>query len=490
MRKTCFLLILLLFSLNIKLFAQAPEWQWAAQAGGSDWATGLGITIDDVGSSYVTGWFEGTVTFGFYSLTSSGGSDIFVAKMDAGGNWQWVTQAGGSLLIGESGYGITIDNAGSIYVTGCFGGTASFGSYSLTSSGSSDIFVAKMDAIGNWLWATKAGGNDGDKGYGITLDDAGNSYVTGYFEETATFGSYSLNSSGYVDIFVAKMDTDGNWLWATKAGGSWHDQGYGIIADSESCYVTGRFGETATFGSYSLNSNGYVDIFVAKMDVNGNWLWAIQAGGCDWDGVNGITIDDIGNIYVTGGFEGTASFGFYSLLSSGDIDIFVAKIDVGGNWLWAVKAGGIHADKGNEITLDDAGNCYVTGGFRGTAVFGSYSLTSNGWVDIFVAKLNSSVLAENEIIQTEIGLSNYPNPFNPTTTLSFSLQNNSNVELSIYNIKGQKVKQLFRNQLSSGQHSVVWDGKDDQNKSVTSGIYFYKLKAGEFEEIKKMLLLR
>jgi len=87
-------------------------------------------------------------------------------------------------------------------------------------------------------------------------------------------------------------------------------------------------------------------------------------------------------------------------------------------------------------------------------------------------------------------LSNYPNPFNPTTTINYSLQENSKVTLNIYNIKGQKVKQLVSNQLSAGQHSVIWNGKDENNKSVSSGIYFYKLKTENFKKTKRMILLK
>ncbi len=185
-------------------FAQAPEWQLATQAGGTGYDYGNGIALDYAENSYVTGYFFGAAIFGSCSLTSSGGSDIFVAKMDADGTWQWAAQAGGNDY--DHGEAITIDDAGNCYVTGYFEGTATFGSYSLTSSGSYDIFVAKMDASGNWLWVNQAGGVSKDEGYGITIDDAANTYVTGYFYGTATFGLYSLTSSGSADIFVAKLN--------------------------------------------------------------------------------------------------------------------------------------------------------------------------------------------------------------------------------------------------------------------------------------------
>ncbi len=466
------------------------NWLWATQAGGSNEDAGMAITIDDVGNTYVTGYFVGTASFGSYSLISYGGSDIFVAKINVTGNWQWATKAGGTSH--DDGEAITIDNAGNCYVTGDFQGTATFGSYSLTSSGEKDIFIAKMDTDGNWLWASKADGSSYDGGYGITIDDAGNTYVTGYFMGTANFGSNSLTSSGQTDIFVAKTDTDGNWLWATKAGGISCDRASEIaIDDAGNTYVTGDFEDTATFGSYSLTSNGCEDIFVAKMDADGNWLWATKAGGSVYDRGYGITIDDAGNTYVTGLFEGEATFGSYSLTSNEYLDIFVAKMDVYGSWLWVTQAGGISDDVGKSITIDDAGNIYVTGYFWDTATFGSYILTSSGDSDIFVAKLNSTLSVENEIIPTEIRLSNYPNPFNPATKIHYAIKEKSNVRIDVCNIKGQMVKSIINGQQDAGDYSVIWNGKDDNGNKVSSGIYFYKLNVnGEEKAVSKCVLLK
>ena len=202
MKTRIIFLFILLLMVNIALIAQAPEWLWAAQAGGSSTEAGSGIITDNAGSIYVTGSFYSTATFGSYSITSAGGFDIFVAKMDATGNWLWAVSAGASEW--DFGCEITVDATGNSYVTGNFQGTATFGSYSITSAGDDDIFVAKMGNSGNWLWVTQAGGTDGDGGVGITIDDTGNSYVTGRFQGTAIFGSFTQTSSGADDIFVAR----------------------------------------------------------------------------------------------------------------------------------------------------------------------------------------------------------------------------------------------------------------------------------------------
>ncbi|MFA7028830.1 MAG: SBBP repeat-containing protein, partial [Candidatus Cloacimonadaceae bacterium] len=238
MKKTLLFVLLLLCTTFI--FAQIDVWQWAKQAGGTDYDFGQDIAIDSSGNSYITGYFPGNASFGTTELTSSGGIDIFVAKLDSDGNWLWAQKAGGTS--DDGGYSIAIDSSGNSYVTGYFHSTASFGNITLTSSGSYDIFVAKLDSNGNWLWAKKAGGTSDDYGYSITIDFSGNSYVTGYFYSTASFGTTTLTSSGDCDIFVAKMDSSGNWLWAKKAGGTYSDEGWGIAIDSSgNSYVTGYF---------------------------------------------------------------------------------------------------------------------------------------------------------------------------------------------------------------------------------------------------------
>jgi len=232
MKKSIILCMMVLFTTSAVLTAQVPQWQWAKQAGGISGDWGRDISVDANGNSYVTGCFKETATFGAFTLTSSGGYDVFVAKLDADGNWQWAKQAGGS---GNNyGYGISVDANGNSYVTGRFEGTATFGADTLTSSGFLDVFVAKLDADGNWQWAKQAGGSNNDMGYSISVDANGNSYVTGIFQGTATFGAFTLTSSGsYIyDVFVAKLDTGGNWQWVKQAGGGSNDYGYSISGDA------------------------------------------------------------------------------------------------------------------------------------------------------------------------------------------------------------------------------------------------------------------
>jgi len=386
--KRTFLIVLLLLSC-VFIFAQLSPWLWAQKAGGTGEDSGHSIAVDASGNSYVTGGFEGTAIFGSTTLESSGSQDIFVTKLDNRGNWLWAKKAGGT--DSDYGYGIAVDASGNSYVIGCFySATATFGSTTLTGNGYNNIFVAKLDSSGNWLWAKNAKESPYDYGHGIDVDASGNSYVTGYFYNSVTFGSTTLTSSGGADIFVAKLDSSGNWLWANNAGGTSDECGNGIaVDDSGNSYVTGYFYDSATFSSTTLTNNGVYDIFITKLDSSGNWLWAKKAGGSSNDSGNGIAVDAIGNSYVTGYFDSNATFGSTTLTSNGDYDIFIAKLDSNGNWLWAKNAGGTYNDYGYSIAVDASGNSYITGCFCGSATFGSTTLTSNGDYDIFIAKLDN-----------------------------------------------------------------------------------------------------
>jgi len=469
------------------------NWLWAINAGGNDWDMGTAITIESTNSIYVSGNFSETGYFSPYSITSFGGLDIFVAKIDSHGSWLWVAQAGGNG--NDNCTAIANDSTGNCFVTGDFRGISTFGSYTISSNENTDVYVAKIDSNGNWLWVTQLVGGNFNEGKGITTDSIGNCYVTGRFSGTSYFGTISLTSYGNSDIFVAKIDENGNWLWVAQAGGYGYDRGSAITIDIEgNCYLTGDFEGSATFGSYTIAGINYDDIFVAKIDSEGNWIWATQASGLEWNIGTAITINNNENIYLTGQFGGTASFGSHSIISSGYRDVFVAEIDVNGNWLWVNHAGDINGMGnccGSAIAVDDMQNSYLTGDFENTALFGSYFLNSIALHNFFISKLGYGTLIGNSTVEKISQFSNHPNPFNPTTTIEFSILNDSKIEISIFNIKGQKIKTLTQNEFTKGSHSIIWNGDDEFNKRVSSGIYFYKLKVDDkTEAVRKCLLLK
>ncbi|HAZ47374.1 MAG TPA: hypothetical protein DCZ55_23690, partial [Cyanobacteria bacterium UBA11371] len=180
---------------------------------------------------------------------------------------------------------------------------------------------------GSVAWAKNLGGSSFDRGNSIATDSSGNLYTTGDFTDTATFGSTTLTSNGSADIFVAKLGSDGSVAWAKNLGGSNLDIGNSIATDSSgNSYTTGYFRDTATFGSTTLTSNGSNDIFVTKLGSDGSVAWAKSFGSSGSDDGSSIATDSSGNVYTSGDFNGTATFGSATLTSKGNADIFVTKL--------------------------------------------------------------------------------------------------------------------------------------------------------------------
>ncbi|SFA72941.1 Por secretion system C-terminal sorting domain-containing protein [Flavobacterium swingsii] len=347
LQKTKTLALLLFFMLLSSATTQAQNTTlaWAKTMGSTGNDISRSVAVDAVGNIYTTGFFAGTVDFdpnaGVANLTSAGSTDIFVSKLDATGNLVWAKVLGG--ISNDIGYGIAVDASGNVYTTGCFAGTVDFdpnaGTTNLTSAGGYDIFISKLDASGNFVWAKAMGSTSNDIGYGFTVDASANVYTTGVFAGTVDFdpnaGTTNLTSAGNQDIFVSKLEANGNLVWAKAMGSTTNDIGYGIAVDaSGNAYTTGGFSATADFdpnaGTNNLTSAGGADIFVSKLDASGNLVWAKAMGRTTNDIGYGIAVDASGNVYTTGSFQGTVDFdpnaGVSNLTSVGGQDIFVHKM--------------------------------------------------------------------------------------------------------------------------------------------------------------------
>ena len=367
-------LLLLYFAAVLRLCGQgSPDFLWARRAGGPDSNAGYSVAIDPAGNVYVAGAFFATNDFGPVKLTSAGLSDIFVAKYDPDGNFLWARRAGGTSY--DEARGIAIDGAGNVYITGLFQLTAAFGSTNLASAGQSDVFLAKYDPAGNVQWARRAGGNDFEESHAIQIDSSTNLYITGYFDANANFGSIALhNNSASSDIFVAKADPNGNFLWARQAGGNGEDIGDALALDSSAnVYVTGYFESNALFETAALvtaGTAGVRDMFLVSYTSGGTFRWVRQAGGVGEDAGSAVVADDQGNVYVTGNFTTLATFTSTNLTGSG-VDMFLAKYDSAGNFAWVRRAGG------NNAIYGDSGEGVALDGARNIYVTGFFSGTAN-----------------------------------------------------------------------------------------------------------------
>ena len=334
-------------------FQFPPEFAWARRAGSESGGEcrALGVACAPSGEVSVTGFFSGTASFGSTNIVCTGFENMFVARYDGAGNLLWVRKAGGASY--DEGRAVVVDASGNTFVAGFFQGTAAFGSTNVTSVGESDMFLAKYSSSGTLLWVRKAGGTDFDEAHGLALDASGDVYLTGYFNLKATFGALNItNLTTSNQLFVAKCNASGAFVWARRAGGSADIEGTALTVDGNTnVFVTGSFAGSANFGSTNLlatGSNGLNDIFVARYDGNGNLLWVRQAGGMGEDEPAAIAADRTGHVGVIGRFSGSAAFSPTNLIGAG-MDIFVARYDADGNLLWACRAGG------NNSIYGDAG---------------------------------------------------------------------------------------------------------------------------------------
>ncbi len=235
-------------------------------------------------------------------------------------------------------------------------------------------------------------------------------------------GEENLTSEGDRDIFIQKLDSDGNFLWVNQMGEDSFDAVSSITTDvNGNVYTTGHLN-----GEISLYSE--VTIFIRKLDSSGNFLWEKHMKGINSANKGNSIATDIGGcVYTTGTFSGIVDFnpgaGEEDLTSEGGADIFIQKLDSEGNFLWVKRMGGSSSDSGNSISLDINGNIYTTGHFTGTVDFdpgtSEENLTSEGGTDIFIQKLEASTLGLPTYNKSS-SFTVYPNPTNGSFTIDLA----------------------------------------------------------------------
>ena len=309
-----------------------------------------------------------------------------------------------------------MDGSGNVLLTGSFRGTADFdpgsGTESITSLGSDDVFVVKLNSSGQLVWAKSVGGTGNDQGAAVAVDDSGNVYVAGSFSGTADFdpdsGTANVSAVGFEDGFVMKLDADGAYQWAKQIGGTGPEYARGIAVDSSgNVFTTGYFQGSVDFdpgsATSTLASAGGNDAFLQKLDSDGNYDWAIRLGSAANDEGYSVTTDISDNVLVHGIFQGTVDFdpgaGADSRTTTGSYAAYILKLDSSGGFVWvsvfvAGRSPVFSSSRGKSIAVDGSDNVYTTGYFEGTADFdpsaGSSNLTSAGNWDVYVTKLDSS----------------------------------------------------------------------------------------------------
>jgi len=314
---------------------------WTRQLGTSSDDHSRGVSADGLGSVYISGWTDGSL-----GGPNAGYADAFVSKYDSGGSLLWTQQLGTSES--DHSFGVSADGLGNVYISG-----PTYGSLGGPNAGYDDAFVSKYDSGGSLLWTQQLGTSDYDVAFGVSADGLGHVYISGY-----TKGSLGGPNAGASDAFVSKYDSGGSLLWTQQLGTSTMEASYSVSADRlGNVFIGGN-----TFGSLGGPNAGGTDAFVSKYDAAGNLLWTQQLGTSSEDRSQGVSADGLGNVYISGSTFGGSLGG----PNAGWADAFVSKYDAAGNLLWTQQLGTSSGDYSWGVSADGLGNVYISGGTEGS----------------------------------------------------------------------------------------------------------------------------
>lgn len=463
-------------------------WALKVDMNGSSYR-GFTACIDYQNNIILTGQFSGFSDFdagsGIATINSQGSSDVILVKYDSVGNFVWGGTIGGAGA-GGGGSDICIDKFGNYCVTGSVYGTVDFdlgsGNYLLTTPFYQG-FIAKYDTSGSLLQVISITGNDNVGGLSISKDTISNSFIAGYFLGTADFdpsnSTYNLSANGSInDPYLAKYNTNGNLQWAFHLGMVSNIGNYlqCSATNDGDVYLAGSIFDSTDFDPGSniamLNTIGAEDVFFAKYDSAGNYLWVQSIGSpaahCN---IQDLQQDGQGNIILTGFFSGTADFnpgiGTYTLTATSTFDSFIAKYDSLGNFIFAFSFGNGLA---TSVAAKDDVFC-ITGNYQSSVNdFDPQALIYNlpllGTGDIPLAQYSSSSLSIKNIESSNL-LSVYPNPFATKTTIQINKPTKGNYSLTLYDLKGQVVRVI--NNINNNKVEI-------ERENLIGGLYFFQLK--------------
>ncbi len=323
---------------------------------------GNSVSVDESKNIYIAGYTSGNME----GNINAGLNDIFLTKFDSGGKLQWTKQWG--TIFNDVANEAAIDSFGNIFVTGYTVGSLS----STQNYGGSDVFLTKLDNNGEILFTQQIGSGGDDFGEGITIDKDSNVYITGSFD--GIFDTWG--SMGVADIFLIKYDNNGNIQWSRAIGTYKNEMGTSLITDnSGNIFIAGH-----TTGDLDENDFDKTDMFVAKYDSEGNCIWKKQFGSSEDDYGLSITVDIEENLLITGSTTGNMINNMPS--SYIDMDIFLLKLNKNGEKIDLKQVGTNYDDRGNDVSVDSLGNIFITGFIAGNLFDDSIS----GNNDVFLIK--------------------------------------------------------------------------------------------------------
>lgn len=427
------------------LQAQSHTWAWAWGAGSAGYEFST-VTWAPSGAVHVVGNYQNTIDAHGTVLTSMGAGDAFVQQVDpADGSAQWTAEAHhtADVTIHDAAYRST----GELIVSGTVahnGDVAQFGALPFAAQPfGTQAFVAGLSPTGQWNWVsgvadpvstegllvevdandaillgcrwgtdlsvyrfTGAGVQDWTASatssgssvdvYAMDVLPGGDLVLTGRFYGTGTFGPHSVSVVGaFYDAFVARLGSSGTWQWAVSGGGSHWDKGFGVCADAAgNVYVAGTYRNTASFGAFQFTATGANnDGWMAKLDGNGQWLWAQSMASIAYMEVYAMDLAPTGDrLALTGSyFVNAPTLGGFVLPAPASNDVYVAEIDTAGQFLSAMGFGSALGDQGLAVTYGAGQELYVAGTAGSTMVLGADTLVGVATPDLWVGRLDPDI---------------------------------------------------------------------------------------------------
>jgi len=496
--------------------------QWSQRFGSTNFDAGYAVAVDASNNVLLTGYFYGTANFGGGNLVSGGGQDIFLAKYSPLGVHQWSKRFGA--LSSDFGISVAVNASSDVFLTGFFLGTVDFGGGNLVSAGNQDVVVAKYDAAGVHQWSRRFGGTGNESANAIATDVSGNAFATGSFEATVNFGTGNLVSAGQVDVFLVKLMRETAEPIISSITDIGNDQGRQVKITFDRSAHDNPVSATPVILYEAYRRNDAPPSYVTTRDLAGmssrqllDQGWT-EVGTVHGHGKNEYSIDvpTIGDSTIAlGAYNSTffirgataSSFTFFDSPIDSGYSVDNLAPGVPGNFIFA--AGDLTWDESTAADFDFFTVYGSNTDAFGSAVVVDYSVapsmdvTGSPYPYYFVtatdfsgnegkpAKVNTLSGVGGTPSRYVLSVSNYPNPFNPRTTVSYTVPSRGEVSIAVYDARGAHVATLLDHaDRPAGAYIIEWDGRADSGATASSGIYFARIEHASGVRSKKMVLLK
>lgn len=365
-------------------FAPSGEHLWSVSFGSANDQSATSVAVDSLGNIFITGYFIGSLSLDKELKSSGASKDVFVAKLDSQGVPKWSKAFGDAS--NQTGQSVAVDKDGNVIIAGDFMGSVNFGAGAMQSTGDYDVFVAMLDANGNRMWEEGLGGTTTQRSKAVAVDGDRNVLVTGSFSASMQVGGETLQGTEN-DMYLVKFTPSGEVTWSRQFGGPSSQFGTKLAVDPKdgSIAVGGFFLDSISLGGETLMTAGagLSSIFIGKLNADGGHVWS-KAFGDGTATVNGLTVDVFGNVLATGDFQASINLGGSALQSSGDSDVFLAKLGADGKHVWSKSFGDANGQFGTAIAVDPFGGVLATAHMAGTFDLGGEPITCETGCDILL----------------------------------------------------------------------------------------------------------